>query len=240
MCCFLVCLIQLLLSSTTSLRAIGGAGDVLGMSGMSPQSSSKERRAQLMIFCAVLMTLWSTVFSWQTTLWFSTSVHSQQSICIRTPAAPWLGWVFFFSILRKWSCCCAFLICAAVLVFQIRSSFRCRPRNLKSETLSTQFLLKYMGWGSGPFLLSYFLGFCLVEDQVVIAASWWQFLHWARPSSRCPQTLQWTCLGGSVMHVYRVYSRGLAHPCGEPVLSLNGGERWAVADQDLNPEAGGV
>lgn len=65
---------------------------------------------------------------------------------VEEQAAPQLG------------CCFTFLTSDVILVFQNRSSCRCRPRNMKSET-STKLLFMYIGWGSHLFLLKYFRSF---------------------------------------------------------------------------------
>lgn len=58
-----------------------------------------------------------------------------------------------FSSLKKCSLCCALLTNAAVLVFHLRSSATCTPRNLKEDTLSTQMPFICIGAGSTLFLL---------------------------------------------------------------------------------------
>ena len=72
----------------------------------------------------------------------------------------------FFSILRKYSRCCAFLTSAVVFTVHVRSSEMCVPRNLKLTTFSP---LMFSGeWTSCFFLkplMSYFVFFgCLVWD----------------------------------------------------------------------------
>ncbi len=90
--------------------------------------------------------------NFQTTLECSTSAHFQLNFYRRTPAVLYLG-CCFSELLKKYSRCCAFLISIVEFVFQVRSSSKCRPRNLKLETLSTQSPLIYIGWGSDLFLL---------------------------------------------------------------------------------------